>query len=56
MYIQGVKKLRLQRLRDDRGGKNKHVFLFDKTLDYAPFFRKKDLRQDGLTSVTTRTD
>ena len=24
--IQGVKKLRLQRFRDDRGGKNKHFF------------------------------
>ena len=34
----GVKKLRLQRFRDDRGGKNKH-FLFDKTLAYAPFYR-----------------
>ena len=28
--IQGVKKLRLQRFRDDRGGKNKHVFYLTK--------------------------
>ena len=28
--IQGVKKLRLQRFRDDRGGKNKHVFYLAK--------------------------
>ena len=26
VHIQSVKKLRLQRFRDDRGGKNKHVF------------------------------
>ena len=26
--IQGVKKLRLQRFSDDRGGKNKHVFFY----------------------------
>ena len=28
--IQSVKKLRLQRFRDDRGGKNKHVFYLTK--------------------------
>ena len=28
--IQGVKKLRLQRFRNDRGGKNKHVFYLTK--------------------------
>ena len=29
-FIQGVKKLRLKRFRNDRGGKNKHVFYLTK--------------------------
>ena len=55
-YLQDVKKLRLQRFRDDRGGKNKHVFYLTKLWLMHRFSARWFLQVDGSTSVTTRTD